>query len=143
MWQWMNAAPLFVLAVLGLNFILKKRRSIYIQDKYFLGFLSIAVFQSCVLALVVLPWWSHTLQSPVHELAMIVKNRPEQLVQWGVHFPSISTYRENETPKREPLPGELALVKNLKSAWPSGTVVVDTKGPLSVIQLPSNKGPVP
>lgn len=143
MWQWMIAAPLFVLAVLGLNFILKKRRSIYIQDKYLLGFVSIAVFQSCVLALVVLPWWSYTLQSPVHELAMIVKNRPEQLVQWGVHFPSISTYRENETPKREPLPGELALVKNLKSAWPSGTVVVETKGPLSVIQLPSNKGPVP
>lgn len=70
---------------------------------------------------------------------MIVKNRPEQLVQWGVHFPSISTYRENETPKREPLPGELALVKNIKSDWPSEAVVVETRGPLSVIQLTSKK----
>jgi hypothetical protein len=65
------------------------------------------------------------------------------LVQWGVHFPSISTYRGNETPKREPLPGELALVKNLKPNWPSEAVVVETRGPLSVIQLPPKKGSIP
>jgi 4-amino-4-deoxy-L-arabinose transferase-like glycosyltransferase len=139
MWKWLFLLPSLLLVFFGLNAGLKKINFPHASNHYFLGFTAFVVFQSCVLGLVALPWWSRTLQSPVHELAMIVKNRPEQLVQWGVHFPSISTYRENETPKREPLPGELALVQNLKSDWPSDTVVVETRGPLSVIQLPTKK----
>ena len=143
MWKWMFLAPVCVFALLALNNYFIKRNFLSNQDQYFLGFAAFAVFQSCVLALVALPWWSHTLQSPVYELAKSIQHRPEQLVQWGVHFPSISTYRGHETPKREPLPGELALVKNLKPNWPSGSVVVETRGPLSVIQLPPKKGSIP
>lgn len=143
MWKWMFLAPVCVFALLALNNYFIKRNFLSNQDHYFLGFAVFAIFQSCVLALVALPWWSHTLQSPVYELAKSIQHRPEQLVQWGVHFPSISTYRGHETPKREPLPGELALVKNLKPNWPSGSVVVETRGPLSVIQLPPKKGSIP
>lgn len=142
-WKWLYVVPLFLLIAYSLNQLLKRLDFFHIKDQFVLGFLSLTVFQSGVLSLVVLPWWSHTLQSPVHALAMSVKNRSENLVQWGVHFPSISTYRQNETPKRDPLPGELALVKNLNFVWPSDAILIETRGPLSVIQLPAQQSSKP
>ena len=101
------------------------------------SFTAFAVFHAMVLALVVLPWWSHTLQSPVHHLALQLKDDPHTVVQWGVHVPSFATYRQQPAPRREPLPGELALVKTSPPLWPAGWDVVATQGPLSVVKSPS------
>jgi hypothetical protein len=138
MWKWLLAAPFLIFTLFILNTVFKKLTISHIQDKFLFGFLAFSVFQSSVLALVALPWWSHTLQSPVQQLAITIKDRPETLVQWGVHFPSISTYRQSETPKRDPLPGDLALVRNVNADWPVDAIVIETRGPLSVIQLPAN-----
>jgi hypothetical protein len=138
MWKWLLVAPFFVFTFYILNAVLKKLSIAHIQDKFLFSFLVFSVFQSSVLALVALPWWSHTLQSPVQQLAITIKDRPETLVQWGVHFPSISTYRQSETPKRDPLPGDLALVRNVNADWPVDAIVIETRGPLSIIQLPAN-----
>jgi 4-amino-4-deoxy-L-arabinose transferase-like glycosyltransferase len=101
------------------------------------SFTAFAVFHSMVLALVVLPWWSHTLQSPVHALALQLKDDPRVVVQWGVHVPSFATYRQPAAPRREPLPGALALVKTSPPLWPADWDVVATQGPLSVVKSPS------
>ena len=108
------------------------------------SFTAFAVFHSMILALVVLPWWSHTLQSPVHALALQLKDDPRVVVQWGVHVPSFATYRQQAAPRREPMPGEMALVKTSAALWPIQWEVVATQGPLSVVKSPTtNKSSAP
>ena len=101
------------------------------------SFTAFAVFHAMVLALVVLPWWSHTLQSPVHALALQLKDNSHTVVQWGLHMPSFATYRQQAAPRREPLPGEMAVVKTSPPLWPAHWEVVATQGPLSVVKSPS------
>jgi hypothetical protein len=105
------------------------------------SFLILALYQSIVLSLVTLPWWSHTLQSPVHELAMIFKDEQRTVVQWGVHLPSFSSYRQQESPRREPQPGELALIKNTQPYWPAHWEVLETRGPLAIVMSPEREKP--
>ena len=50
-------------------------------------------------------------QGPVKRAALAARGRPEPAVQWGVHTPSFAVYREQDTPRREPRPGELAIVR--------------------------------
>jgi 4-amino-4-deoxy-L-arabinose transferase-like glycosyltransferase len=70
---------------------------------------------ACVVALVLLgfgmPWWGTLLQGPVRDAAMLARNRPEPAVQWQLHQPSFSVYRGEVTPRRQPQPGELALIR--------------------------------
>jgi hypothetical protein len=65
---------------------------------------------------------------------MRFKNKTETVVQWGVHLPSFATYRQKESPKRQPQEGELALVKNSASYWQAHWTVLDTSGPLAIVQ---------
>lgn len=68
------------------------------------------------LVLGLLPWMGELLQGPVQNAARVAATRPETAVQWDVHFPSFSVYRERETVRRPPRPGELALVSMDKLA---------------------------
>ncbi|NDE24452.1 MAG: hypothetical protein EB002_05355 [Betaproteobacteria bacterium] len=101
-----------------------------------LGLIYIALLQAVILSLVVLPWWSQTLQSPIKGLAQKHQADHSSIVQWGVHLPSFATYRQQESPRREPRPGEMALVKNMKPYWPSDWEVIDVDGPLSIVKSP-------
>jgi hypothetical protein len=117
-----------------LNIYFQKIKVFYFDDSNQIISASVAVLQSVVLALIVLPWWAQTLQAPVHDLAVKLKDRPETIVQWRVHFPSFATYRNMEAPKREPQTGEMALVKNQEPYWPSDWEIVATSGPFSVVK---------
>jgi 4-amino-4-deoxy-L-arabinose transferase-like glycosyltransferase len=134
---WSLVIPLFFVISPFVNLILNRSNSITLLNVSNIGFVSLAFYQSFVLALVVLPWWSQVLQSPVYILAMKYKNSTSTIVQWGVHFPSFATYSQRESPRREPRPGELALVKNIKPHWPEDWEIVDSKGPLAIVKMPS------
>jgi 4-amino-4-deoxy-L-arabinose transferase-like glycosyltransferase len=60
---------------------------------------------------VVMPWWGDVLQGPIKRAAYVARQRQEPAVQWALHQPSFSVYREQETPRRAPHDGELALVR--------------------------------
>ncbi|MBT9595131.1 MAG: glycosyltransferase family 39 protein [Vitreoscilla sp.] len=74
-----------------------------------------ALLSGGMVALVVLgfglPWWGTLLQGPVRDAAVFARSRTEPAVQWQLHQPSFAVYRGQPTPRRAPLPGELALIR--------------------------------
>jgi 4-amino-4-deoxy-L-arabinose transferase-like glycosyltransferase len=60
------------------------------------------------------PWIGELVQGPVKRMALLARARPEPAVQWGVHTPSFAVYREQPTPRGEPSPGQLAIVRASK-----------------------------
>ena len=133
---WLFALPLLLYVAPAFNHLLRlvKPANTFMTQGF--GFISFAVFQACVLALVVLPWWSQTLQAPVQGLALKFRDSANTIVQWGVHLPSFATYRQQEAPRREPLPGEMALVKNTRPSWPIEWETLAVIGPLAVVKAP-------
>lgn len=59
----------------------------------------------------VIPWVGQTLQSPVQQAGLWARQRSETIVQWQLDQPSFAFYRGVPAPKREPVAGELALVR--------------------------------
>ncbi len=57
------------------------------------------------------PWLGEVLQGPMKHAATFARSRPEPAVQWMLHQPSFSVYRETETPLADPAPGQLALTR--------------------------------
>jgi hypothetical protein len=94
----------------------------------------LAMGSSAVLALGVLPWWSQTLQGPVHGLAAKAVGQPA--VQWGVHFPSFALYRQSPAPRRVPQEGELALVRTDKPNFPNDWPVVASERGFALVRRP-------
>mgnify|MGYP000408513242 CR=1 FL=1 len=135
---WLFALPLLLYVTQVLNDLVRAAKLSITSTTQGLGFIAFSFFQAGVLALVVLPWWSHTLQAPVQELALNFRESKQTIVQWGVHLPSFATYRQQEAPRREPLPGELALVKNTSSYGSFEWETVMRRGPLSVVKAPNN-----
>jgi len=92
----------------------------------------------------VLPWWASTLQSPVHELAQIAQARGAEVVQWRARQPSFAFYLGAPTPSREPLPGQLALVRKdrLKPEDPV-VIVAERRGFALVERLAAQVGDAP
>lgn len=137
---WLFALPLVFVIGEGINYFVRPQLASAGFKQGDLWLLNFSVFQAILLALFVLPWWSQTLQSSVHDLALKFKENPSTVVQWGVHLPSFATYREQAAPRREPQAGELALVKNNSPYWPSDWQIVESRGPLSIVQSPKNPG---
>ena len=133
---WLFALPLIFYSGFILSYLFRNAEPMLEFNAASLGMIYFALLQSVILALVVLPWWSQTLQSPVKGLAQKYRAEASSIVQWGVHLPSFATYSEQETPRREPRPGELALVKNAIPYWPSDWKVLDSNGPLSIVKSP-------
>jgi hypothetical protein len=119
-----------------LNYLLRVVKPAKTYMTQGLGFISFSVFQASVLALVVLPWWAQTLQAPVQGLALKFRDNTNTIVQWRVHLPSFATYRQQEAPRREPLPGEMALVKYSRPYWPIEWETLAVIGPLAVVKVP-------
>jgi 4-amino-4-deoxy-L-arabinose transferase-like glycosyltransferase len=133
---WLFALPLVLFAALAFTYFLRFLRPEKARLTQGFGFVAFSFFQVSLLALVVLPWWSQTIQRPVHALAFKFRDHQHTIVQWGVHLPSFATYRQQEAPRREPLPGEMALVRNTKPFWPSDWETVAVVGPLAVVKAP-------
>ena len=133
---WLFAIPLLLYVAPALNYLLRivKPANTYMTQGF--GFISFSVFQASVLALVVLPWWAQTIQAPVQGLALKFRDNTNTIVQWRVHLPSFATYRQQEAPRREPLPGEMALVKNTRPYWPIEWETLAVIGPLAVVKVP-------
>jgi 4-amino-4-deoxy-L-arabinose transferase-like glycosyltransferase len=64
------------------------------------------------------PWIGELVQGPVKRAALAARGRAEPAVQWRVHTPSFAVYRGRPTPRGEPTPGQLAIVR--ESALPAG-----------------------
>jgi 4-amino-4-deoxy-L-arabinose transferase-like glycosyltransferase len=77
-----------------------------------------ALAAALVLAGAATPWIGELVQGPVKRAALSARGRPEPAVQWKVHTPSFAVYREQPTPRAEPRPGQLAIVR--ASALPPG-----------------------
>ncbi len=58
------------------------------------------------------PWLGDVLQGPIKRAAAVAATHPEPGVQWMLHHPSFSVYRQAVTPLAEPHPGELALTRS-------------------------------
>lgn len=138
---WLFALPLIFYVAPATAYLLRLTNLAHVQVTPSFSFLLLALYQSIILSLVTLPWWSLALQSPVHELAMIFKDDKRTVVQWGVHLPSFASYRQQESPRREPQPGELALVKNTQPYWPAHWEVLETRGPLAIVMSPERAKP--
>ena len=133
---WIYVLPLMLCFTYLLSSFLKKSKVLSEFGFVSLGLIHFALLQTMILSLVVLPWWSKTLQSPVNRLAMKYKKSDDSIVQWGVHLPSFATYRQHISPRREPHPGEMALVKNANPYWPSNWEIIEVDGPLSIVKSP-------
>ena len=130
------ALPLLLYVAPAFNYLLRAVKPANTYMTLGFGFIAFSIFQAGVLALVVLPWWSLTLQAPVQGLALKFRDNTNTIVQWGVHLPSFATYRHQEAPRREPMPGEMALVKNTRPYWPIEWETLDVIGPLAVVKSP-------
>jgi hypothetical protein len=133
---WVFVLPLLLCVAPAFNYLLRVVKPVNTDTTQGFGFISFSVFQASVLALVVLPWWAQTLQAPVQGLALKFQDNANTIVQWGVHLPSFATYRLHEAPRREPMPGEMALVKNIRPYWPIEWETLAVTGPLAVVRAP-------
>lgn len=101
--------------------------------------LAMASLHVLVMAQVVWPWWAHTLQDPVRDLGIQARAWPGGVVQWDGHWPSFAFYRQQPTPRAEPQPGELALVRrSTAAAHPDWPVWAD-RGSFLLIQRPAQE----
>lgn len=76
------------------------------------GLVLAGLVQALLMALVIAPRILSATQGPVHEAAMIARERPEKVVAWRIIMPSFSVYRQAATPTRIPEPGELVFTRS-------------------------------
>ena len=101
--------------------------------------LAVAVMHVLVMAQVVWPWWAHTLQDPVRALGIQARAWPGAVVQWDGHWPSFAFYRQQSAPRREPQPGELALVRRGTAAAHPDWPVWAEQGSFLLIERPKSE----
>jgi 4-amino-4-deoxy-L-arabinose transferase-like glycosyltransferase len=87
-----------------------------------------------------LPWWAEAVQGPIDRAARFTAGRPEAVVQWGVHWPSVGMARSAPTPRRVPEAGEVAITRRdrLPAALPDGSrlqVLFEERGVVVVKRL--------
>lgn len=103
-----------------------------------IGYAMASVVCCLVLGVTVLPWWGQTLQGPVRALALLSRERPEVVVQWGGNWPSFAVYRQHIAPQRMPEPGEMALVRSNWHAVPAHWPVIAQERGMALVQRPVN-----
>ncbi|MEY4976789.1 MAG: hypothetical protein RIQ97_1984, partial [Pseudomonadota bacterium] len=59
------------------------------------------------------------------------------VVQWQLHQPSFGFYRQQPAPRREPAPGEHALVRRSRLPDLAGWPVLAQAGHLALVQRPA------
>ncbi|MFT4172550.1 MAG: glycosyltransferase family 39 protein [Rhodocyclaceae bacterium] len=71
----------------------------------------VALLQTCALALAVAPLVGELLQGPVKRAALMARDMPEEGVTWNFNVPSFAVYRQQVTPARQPVAGQLAITR--------------------------------
>ncbi|MGC3965594.1 MAG: glycosyltransferase family 39 protein [Rhodocyclaceae bacterium] len=71
----------------------------------------IALFSVLTLALAVTPLVGELLQGPVKRTALAARDIPGDAVTWNFNVPSFAVYREQVTPARQPVSGQLAITR--------------------------------
>jgi 4-amino-4-deoxy-L-arabinose transferase-like glycosyltransferase len=72
------------------------------------------VAQAAAMALFVLPAAGEAQQAPVKEAALLARSRGWEVVMWGLNTPSFMVYSGRLVQRRDPRPGEIALVRMKK-----------------------------
>jgi len=71
---------------------------------------------AAMLAVFVLPIAGELQQQPIKEAALLAKARGYDVVMWGLNTPSFLVYSGRLAPRRDPMPGEIALTKTKRLA---------------------------
>ncbi len=79
-----------------------------------LRLMAAGVAQAAAMALFVLPAVGAAQQAPVKEAALLARSRGWEVVMWGLNTPSFIVYSERLVQRRDPRPGEIALVRMKK-----------------------------
>jgi 4-amino-4-deoxy-L-arabinose transferase-like glycosyltransferase len=95
-----------------------------------------ALAASLALAGAATPWIGELVQGPVKRMALLARARPEPAVQWGVHTPSFAVYREQPTPRGEPGPGQLAIVRASRLPADAGYEVLSRERGYALVLRP-------
>lgn len=96
---------LFFLAALAMTLYFMAERQTPVANKLLITGLVTALSISGVF----MPKLGAILQEPVKEAGLLARAQALDVVQYRLHLPSISVYRQAETPRRAPRPGEVAL----------------------------------
>lgn len=128
-----GALPIWAGLVGVLVLALWRLPSGYFQQRYGAAVLAVAMLWVGQ----VIPWLAETLQGPFKTAGLWAKEQPETVVQWRMHQPSFAYYRMASTPRAEPEPKQLALVKRhrLEEFPYAHEVVFENRGLLLVRRL--------
>ena len=97
-----------------------------------------AVIGMAHFTLLVVPWWGQALQGPMREAGLWAKTQTGSAVQWQLHQPSFAFYRQQAAMRRDPAPGELALVRlDRLPAGVTASGLFASRG-LAVVRLPAS-----
>jgi 4-amino-4-deoxy-L-arabinose transferase-like glycosyltransferase len=98
------------------------------------------VTQAAAMALFVLPAAGKAQQAPVKEAALLARERGWPVVMWGLNTPSFIVYSGHLVPRRDPRPGEIALVRMKKlRSQPGGVEGVELlyqRNGIALVRLP-------
>jgi hypothetical protein len=98
------------------------------------------VTQAAAMALFVLPAAGEAQQAPVKEAALLARERGWPVVMWGLNTPSFIVYSGHLVPRRDPRPGEIALVRMKKlRSQPGGVEGVELlyqRNGIALVRLP-------
>lgn len=102
--------------------------------------LAAGVAQAAAMALFVLPAAGEAQQAPVKEAALLARERGWTVVMWGLNTPSFSVYSGRLVQRRDPRPGEIALVRMKKlREQPGGVEAVELlyqRNGIALVRLP-------
>jgi len=90
---------------------------------------------AAMLGLFILPIAGDVQQRPIKEAALLAKARGYDVVMWGLNTPSFIVYSGRLAPRRDPLPGEIALTKTKRLADLPDHEVLYRKRGIALIRL--------
>jgi hypothetical protein len=102
-------------------------------------FLATGIGMAAMLGLFILPIAGDVQQQPVKDAALLAKARGYDVVMWGLNTPSFIVYSGRLAPRRDPLPGEIALTKTKRLADLPDHEVLFRKRGIALIRLGRTK----
>jgi 4-amino-4-deoxy-L-arabinose transferase-like glycosyltransferase len=94
------------------------------------------IVQALAIALFILPVAGEIQQSPIKEAALLARERDYDVVMSGMFTPSFIVYSGRLVARRDPRPGEVALVKLKNLREVTGYEVLYAKNGIALVRLP-------
>lgn len=103
---------------------------------------ALALLQALVLALAFVPYAGEVVQGSVRAAGRVAHDLGGDAVTWRFTAPSFSVYRQAVSPRRDPAPGELALVRVDRLPPPeAGFETVFAQGGVRLLRAPTERVP--